>query len=491
MPAVRRATVPLLACLVLLAAGCGGSASKDGAASGGASGASAAPASAPAFVSVNSDLDSKQWNTVEDLLGKFPAKTQLLSSIRNSLSKNTGLDFERDIKPALGPEIDVVLLDSTGAGSDVVALTRPKDEGKFATAIAKGNKSDPSSKLLSEKVGDWTVLADSQAKIDKYKQSSTGPRLADDKNFKAAMNGLPGETVATFYVNGQSVTQALQQRIPRLGSTSLTAGSFRWLGGAIESTSDGVKFEGNTSLTTSQTPVNFKSKFVKDIPSGALAVLSFHSSGNTSQLKQLEKNPLVQQQLGQVERALGTSVDEIARLASGEGALYVRQGSPIPEVTIVLEEKDSAKAVATLDRLAERARTSLNAPPATPTTVSGVTVKQLDLGKLSILYAGFGNELVVTTSRAGIGDLRASGGKLGDDSDFKSAKDAAGLPDDNAGFLYVNLKDAIEVGKSYAQLAGQNIPAQVDANLRPLQSFLVYGSADGDTQHFAGFLGIQ
>jgi hypothetical protein len=65
------------------------------------------------------------------------------------------------------------------------------------------------------------------------------------------------------------------------------------------------------------------------------------------------------------------------------------------------------------------------------------------------------------------------------------------MPDDNGGFLYVNLKDAVEVAKNYAQISGTTIPPDVDANLQPLQALLVYGSESGGTSHFAGFLRIQ
>ncbi len=121
-----------------------------------------------------------------------------------------------------------------------------------------------------------------------------------------------------------------------------------------------------------------------------------------------------------------------------------------------------------------------------------MTVKQLSFGQFSILYAGFGDGLVVTTSRSGIADLRASGGKLSDDSDFEQAKDAAGLPDDNAGFLYVNVQEALELGTSYAEFwLTLPAPAEVDANARPLRSFLTYSSQDGDESRFAGFLRIE
>ena len=97
----------------------------------------------------------------------------------------------------------------------------------------------------------------------------------------------------------------------------------------------------------------------------------------------------------------------------------------------------------------------------------------------------------MTTSRSGIEDRRASGGKLADDGEFEEAKEALELPDENAGFLYINVRDAIEVGRGFAEASGERLPAELDENIRPLRSLLTYSSQDGDESHFAGLLGIE
>jgi hypothetical protein len=492
---VRRALpAALAACLALAVAGCGSKGSSSSASSSGtASAASVAPADTPGFLAVNTDFGSDQWQTVDDLLQKFAGRDRLLQAIRNGLQQQAGLDYENDVKPALGPEVDLVWLDFNGGGSDVVALTQPKDDAKFRALVDKANASGSAGgKAVTGKVGDWTIVADSQAKIDQFKSSSGGSSLADNGDFKDALAGLPGDTVGKFYVSGSQAARAFGRRLRPLGvNAGSAAAKVSWIGGALEAQKDGLELEGNEKATGGSAVANFKSKLLGDVPSGALAVLSFRSTGAANAIKQFESSPLVQRELGSIERSLGTSLDSIAGLVGGEGALYVRQGSPIPEITLLLEESDPAQAVATIDRIAERARAATGGAGPTVSTVAGVTVKELSLGRFSLVYAGFGNELVLSTSKNAIADLRSSGGKLKDDADFKAVKDAAGMPDDNGGFLYVNVKDAVEVVKSYLQVAGSSIPPEVDANLQPLQSLLVYGSQNGGTAHFAGFLRIQ
>jgi len=132
------ATAALLAFALLLAA-CGGSSStKSSSASGGASGADATPADAAVFVSVNTDLSSSQWKTVDKLLNKFPGKDKTLADTRQSFETSSGLNWDTDVKPALGPELDFVVLDASNTGGGV-ALTQPKDQGKFDALVAKAN----------------------------------------------------------------------------------------------------------------------------------------------------------------------------------------------------------------------------------------------------------------------------------------------------------------------------------------------------------------
>jgi len=149
----RSAAAAVLAALALLGAGCGGSSKSKQSASGGPSGAEVIPASAPAFLAVDTDLSSDQVKQADTLSKKFPGRAKALAQIQQQLTKD-GIDFQTDVKPALGPEIDVAWLDLADNGANAVAVTQPKDKAKLEALVAKGNKKDPTSKLYTEKVGD-------------------------------------------------------------------------------------------------------------------------------------------------------------------------------------------------------------------------------------------------------------------------------------------------------------------------------------------------
>lgn len=488
-----RRLAPAFVALALVAAGCGGGGSGGGDVAAGA-GAEIVPATAPAFITVNSDLDSTQWNTVEGLLDKFPDGAELVASIRNELRDDSGLDYEQDVKPALGEEIGIVFLDFESRGANVVGVTQPQDEEKFRAMVAKGNAAGDEVDLLTAEVGDWTVIADSQAKLDLFRERSAGDKLADSSDFDTAVADLPDESLLSFYVNGTAATRELQDALEGSGAgTALAEQEFEWAVGALEAVSNGMRFEGVAKLSGAGDSIrNYSAGLLDDVPAGALAVLSFDASGSLESLeRRLRDNPDVAGQLGTFEQALGASLNELLALFDGEGVLYVREASPIPEVTVLIEQADPAKAVGTLDAVAARAGILLGTQP-TSTTIGSIAVKQLAVSDdVTISWAGFDGKLVVTNVQSGIEDVSQDGAKLGDDPAFEAASEAAQLPTETAGLLYVNLEDSIEVALRFAGLADEEVPPEVNANARALESLLVFASADGDETHFAGFLGIE
>src|SRR5438105_5184926 len=138
---LRTLTLGLIASLALLAAGCGGGAS-TGSSSG--SGASLVRSDALAFISLDSDLGSSQWKQVNDLSKKFPGRDLALAQLQQSLSKN-GVDYNKDVKPALGSEVDIAFVPgATLSDFAVVGLTKPRDAGKFKDLVKKLNATDTS-----------------------------------------------------------------------------------------------------------------------------------------------------------------------------------------------------------------------------------------------------------------------------------------------------------------------------------------------------------
>ena len=490
----RFLTAALLATLAVGLAGCGGGVATTSAS--GDSGSKLVRSDALAFVAVDSDLGSSQWQQLDELSKKFPGRSKALAQLRQGLAEN-GVDYEQDVKPALGPEVDIVAISGPGANqTSAVALTKPKDAAKFKALIAKLNAhdQDPSAKPAVYKAIDdgWYAVSESQAQIDAALKGSGGAALSDNSTFKAALEKLPGEALVKAYVDGRQLNELIQAQSQKSASpfdpSTLGLDKLEFVAASTSAESDGIRARGVTS-GADVGGGEFSSKLLDGVPGDALAFLNFRGAGTTDQLKKLEANPTVVQGLAQIQAVLGVSLDDILALLHNEVALYVRPGAGIPEVTLALETKDQAAALSTLDRLAARLAATTGSQ-VQPGKQGDHDIKTVDLGQIAIHYGGLGDKVVITTGVNGIADY-GSGSKLTDSADFKQAKSAAEMPDSTGGFFYLDLKNSIPLLEGLAGLAGQTPPAEVTENVRPLRSFLAWMEGSGSTRTFDAFLEIK
>jgi hypothetical protein len=278
------------------------------------------------------------------------------------------------------------------------------------------------------------------------------------------------------YAAGSAVRQAVSASGQRQAASSFGVNAANWLSAALTAHDDGVELELNVNGKSVSGGPNFKSTLAGEVPSGALAAISFTDAG--SAIRKLETSGIPG--VGQVESALGTNLQQIANALADEGMIYVRRGNPIPEVTLVAKEEDEQRAKQTADALV-RGLTN-GAGKTSTTTVAGVKLTTVDLGSVSIFYGTFDGKLVVSDNANAVRDLKSGGGKLQDDKLFKDATAAVAMPDQTNGWIYLNFKDGVPLVEGFAQLSGTEIPRSVDENLRPLRTLVAYASREGDTE---------
>jgi hypothetical protein len=350
-------------------------------------------------------------------------------------------------------------------------MTQPTDEQKFDALLERG-----SMPAVHARVGDWTVFAQKQADLDAFQNSSSNAKLADDSRFEDAMSELPDEANAKAYANGDRALSALKSSLPQ--TSPIPTGNVDWLSVALSSQDDGWKLQGASKSAQSGSAETFTPTLLDKVPSGSLLVASF--KGGDRLLKQLESSPAFSQ-YAQLEALIGVKLSEIEQLLSGEGVLFVEKGSPSPTATVRVHQGDPAKAKAVLDQLAARTSAFLNGR----LTEEG-SVKKLSLGSTALYFGVDGSDLVISNSNAAFG--RTVSSSIADDPAFTQAKKAAGLPDQSAGFVFVNVKQAVPVIEGLEQAKGGAVPSHASQNLAPLQSFLAYTTASGDLQKFSGLL---
>jgi hypothetical protein len=477
-----RSFLSLLVLALVLAAGCGGDGGGS-AATGTESAATIAPATAALYVSIDTDFDSDQWDRLNGVLDRFPGKQRLTEMIRQQLSQEN-VDFERDVKPALGPTVEIVLLDFENEGRNVVGITKPEDEAKLRELLENADADD----VVLREIDGWTAVAENDAVLDRVEQAADGDSLADSERFSDAMERLPDEALMKLFANGERATEALEklQRRP----IPERVGRFVMAAMAVEAEENGVRFIGYSRFDDARIGTPEIGALLELVPADAYAFVNFHGyDGELGLAEEFRSEPELQSVLGEVERFLGVTLDDLTSLFDHEGILYIRPGALIPEITLVLEVDEERKALQTVDRLAERAG-ALGAAPRSR-SIDGVEAKELSFGQFSLLYAAFDGRLVVTTQADGIADLNAGGDKLVDEDRYQDAREAAGVPDDEDVLLYFDLQKTVDIAEQIAQLADEPLPSDVRANLEPLRSLIGSGKLDPEDTTLRLFLQVE
>ena len=465
----------LVAGLLLAAAGCGGG--SDSAATGGTGAASMAPKSAALYATINTDLDSGQVDQLEELLAKFPDREQLFAEIQKGLSEED-LSWEEDIKPALGETFDLVLLDFRRS-DDVVGILKPADEQKLNALVTEGDNP-----AVTREVDGWTLIADSEAVLDRFETARSEGTLDDEDEFNDAMESLPDEALAKLYVNGAAATTELNEA----GGGAAGENRLNAIALALGAESNGLKLDGAVTseleddLASSEP---YEAKLLEAAPEGALAFIS--GNGYDQVDKTLRERPGTLDQFGEL---LGLDLEGVFTIFDREFAFWVAPGAPIPEVTFLAEVDDEAAAMAALDKLAGLIPPEAGAQRRT-TEVDGVQAKQLVIEGFPITYAAFDGRVIVTTRPGAISDVREGGESLADDADFQQAKEDAGMGDETFGFVYLNIEELAALIQGFAGAAGEEIPPEVDRNVDPLGAFLAYSDGEPEDLKLSAFLSIE
>lgn len=485
---MRRAALAAALFAVVASVGCGGR--KSGSVP---AGASIAPRSAPVFVSLKTDFGSDQWKTSLALFRKFPGGSRLLRQATREFAKER-LDFDRDVRPALGPELDVVFVDFENGGNDVVALTKPKNPRRLDALLAKGDRP-----AVHERVEGWTVIADAKAKLDRFERARAAGTLDDVAGFRDVMKRLDADAAVKAYVNGEAVQREIDRAVAASGVPGDLAHEFETLhalGASATAESEGVRFVGDLGVRLTAPLESYRPKLPKALPGGALLYVSF--SHLDRQLRRVLRavartNPTFEPELRQVEGVLGMTLEgDVLPLASGEGAFAIYPGRPIPTLELVVAVKDEAGAKRLIERIGAIAELG-GAPPIHKVTVAGVDAHEVRVpdANVTIDYAVFDGKLVIGNGRAPIEGLRGDGSRLADDPLYKEARAGAHLSQETSLLAYANLGEGLPAAFDFAEQQGSVVPQEARANTRALRAAILSVTRAGEGYRAGAFVTIK
>ena len=460
---VRLAGVAVLA---VLAAGCGGGGS------GSSSDAdSIVPTSALAFATIDTDTSSAQVSSALKILHKFPIEPRAEQQLRASI-KQSGVDFDA-LTSSAGSELDIAAINVNGQ-PQAVGLAKPSDE----QGVRRAARQDVDAAHDDEGLDGLLGQAGDAGRVQEQSSSS----IADDATYQAAIKSLPSDAVLRFYASPAAETAVLnaakQQNLPSAvareashcavahGCADVARRSVQ-ARGAREGGEHAGAFQAQPA--GKQDPVRGDRR-ARPQRRRRDEIAARGHAGSSCRL---------------IGQQLGVDLPALISVLDGPVIAYVRPGIPLPEVTIAAQPAQPQNAAKAIGGLLARFASGVKA---VPTPVDGGTLDKLDLGPVALYYGVNGGQLVVTDSSNAIAELNGSVGRLTGDAVFKEAKDGAGMTDSAQTFIFLDIKDALPALSGFAQLANQNLPPQVENNLRPLRSALLFGSSDNQVGSFVVYV---
>lgn len=415
------------------------------------------PGDALVYVHISTDAKRSVNQRAGKVAAKFPGyKTLRDDIVRRLASTGAPVNFDRDVRPWLGKEAALALLnaDSDTAGS--LVLLDVADRKRAQAFVARSSASTPTSTyhgVALRRSGDVTtafighfLVIGQDATVRRAVDVRDGrrPALPSDAIYRRAIKGMPGGRVADAYASADGVSRLLAPQGGILGfvGTLLTNPALDGAALALTPEAPGARLWEHSVLDpkkakNSASPFqSFEPSLISDVPANAIAYLGItHLDRAIGPLLTLAGSAggsiasLLSQAQKAISKQTGVNVQrDVISLFGGEVALAISPGNPAPILTVIAhtsnEKKTSAALAKLQDPLAQLLAPAGAGPGAAPAFEShdvggGVKAYGVRLSAtLEIDYAVFDGKVVISTGLAGIRAAREGGG-LDRSPDFK------------------------------------------------------------------------
>ena len=462
----RRRLVALLAALLLIALAIFVTAVLSG--TGGATppavgAASVVPADALAYVHLSTDQSRAAVTQTVALDRRLPGFYSLTGSVVDRLDAILGggatLNYARDVRPWIGKEAALALLDTTSSSAGSLIVLDVRDRARAQALLRRTGATAAGSYrgIAIEGYRTGTELAfvkhylvlgqDASVRSAIDVATKSAPSLAGTPAYDEAAAGEPDDRVLDAYVSAAGVRRVLQSATGPLGAlgallsqpaTTATTISVSPASGGVRVRVHGALSAGLLKLTGQ--PQQFEPKLPDLLPTGSM-VLVDAARLDTAAPRILDAlgslgiadrvQPLLAR-LGSALSAQSVHLGNVLDLLHGEAAVALIPGAAGagPAPTIVARVSNQAQARQTLANLEVPLQQLFPAPGSGPgqeaewndEQVAGVTVHELGVTPgLQLDYAVFDGLAVASTSPDAIGAIARHADPLSADSGYRTA----------------------------------------------------------------------
>lgn len=497
---MRRIAAVVVGAALLALPACGGKTDETTRAAG------ITPATAVAFLSVNLDPSIEQKRNLLSLARRFPdAPDEVRGEFEDArdgllaeMLADTGLDFERDVKPWLGNEVAVAVLPGPADGDEplFVALVESDDDDKAKAALDKAAR-DEGFEGSYRIIDDFAVISAAEddegekAALDQIaaQAGKDDGGLAEAEAFTDVVDELAGDRLVLGWMNFKRLEELM--------------GGAAGAGGLIEpftraaANADGVAFDLHVEkaaivlqgVAAAKAEGNGEQpELTRSLPAATLAALTLFNvrAGAAQALEGLAQ--FAGDFLYGFEDQTGLDLeDDLLSWMGGEMVVAVgpvREGGSFPDLALVVEPTDKARAEQAIGKI--RAALSDQGFELDEREVGGTpayVVPQPMFEGVQPAMGLFEDRFILATSPQYVEELvDASGAKLADtDAYVNVLADGSG---ENTTMQLVVLIDPIREAIERFVLTDPgdraDYEAEVKPNLEPLSAFGIVARQDGD-----------
>lgn len=446
------------------------------------------PADALAYVNLSLNSGRPAVSQTLKLAARFPdfplAGGAVLGRLSTVIAGGRTADYARQIRPWLGGEAALALLDTTTSTAGSLLVLEVTDAGRARAfvhaegAVGAGAERRtalqryPNGNELAF-IGHFLVLgqdASVRAAIDVA--AGAGRSLARDAIYRRTSAGQPGDRVLDAYASLAGVRRLLADQGGAIGAVGalLYQPALQGVAMSVSPTSQGLGVRIHSvldptlvNLSGASSPA-FTPTLASAMPADASLMLDVSgldrvaprvlNAGSSAGVAG-GIGPLLSR-LGAALRSEGVNVADIVSIFHGEAAVAVVPHGQTPTLVIVARTANPARTQSELAGLeaplaqlfAPAAKGSASAPVFNDRTVDGVTVHQLALASgLQLDYAVFRGLVVISTSQQGISAVaRRAGSTLARTAPFRAV--LGDRPSRVTALVYADLGKLLSVGSS-------------------------------------------
>jgi Protein of unknown function (DUF3352) len=415
------------------------------------------PAGVLAYVHLSTDPSRPAVQAARRLASRFPGYPLLYAAVVNRLDGALGgganVDFDRQIRPWLGKEAALAVLDSSGATATTLLVLGVSDRARAQAFLSSAGAAPAGvydgARLLAYPSGGEIAL------VGHYLVAGTGagvraaiaaqrgraPSLAHNPAYERAAASEPAGRVLDAYLPAAGVRRLLSAQTGLAGAIGLLLDRSGLAGTAISLSAvpsgAQVLVHGVTSPGAKAGAGTFTPTLQSVLPSGSALMLDVHGLDHVApELLQAgalagigaNVGPLLRR-LGAALVAQGVNVSSLLKIFAGETAVALSPG-PSPALLVVARVSNPAAARSELASL-EGPLTTLFSPSGSSAAgqvpeladeqVGGATVDEVELGPgLQVDYGVFNGLAVVSTSIRAIQAVAQRSHALSGDASYRA-----------------------------------------------------------------------